>query len=282
MTFEKFVKEIKAGIELMLDANSDDGYEVIIRQVRKNNGVELTGLTITNDTGIQPTIYLDGFYNRYNNGASLADIEKDILNAIRESELDIPTIDMKKLCNKEFWLNNIYKVIVNKEMNQNSDVYFEDYLDLAVQYRLFIDKGTITLTNDHMEKFGITEQELHDSATGFEYLFIHINDVLAEMGAPIPEEIPTLPMMVITTDDKRFGATAISDIDFLDKVSEDIGSFYIIPSSIHELITIPEEYYNPDLIDIIALINDTEVDKCEILSYSLYKYDAKTKEVKIV
>ncbi len=58
-------------------------------------------------------------------------------------------------------------------------------------------------------------------------------------------------------------------------------SFYIIPSSIHELLLLPDESMEEDkeFIDMIKLINDTQVVPEEILSYSLYYYDKEEDKV---
>jgi hypothetical protein len=55
-----------------------------------------------------------------------------------------------------------------------------------------------------------------------------------------------------------------------------IGSgFYVIPSSIHEVIIVPSEdtYEADDIRNMIREINDTQVKVEEILSYSLYYFD---------
>jgi hypothetical protein len=57
--------------------------------------------------------------------------------------------------------------------------------------------------------------------------------------------------------------------------SERLGSdIYILPSSVHELILVPEDQtMDPvQLKALIAEVNDTQVAGEEILSYSLYEY----------
>ena len=45
------------------------GCEITIKPVTKNNGVKLTSLTILRkDRNTHPTIYLESFYERYENG----------------------------------------------------------------------------------------------------------------------------------------------------------------------------------------------------------------------
>ena len=60
--------------------------------------------------------------------------------------------------------------------------------------------------------------------------------------------------------------------DFADAIDS---SFYIIPSSIHELLLLPAEHdeESREIKSMIREINDTQVSEEEILSYSLYFYD---------
>jgi hypothetical protein len=62
----------------------------------------------------------------------------------------------------------------------------------------------------------------------------------------------------------------------LNDLALSIGSgFYVIPSSVHEVIIVPSEntYESDDIKDMIREINDTQVKLEEILSYSLYYFD---------
>ena len=62
-------------------------------------------------------------------------------------------------------------------------------------------------------------------------------------------------------------------------------NLYIIPSSIHEVILLPDSGKEPDataLKEMIREVNSTQVAPEEILSDNLYYYDATDKRVKIV
>ena len=92
-------------------------------------------------------------------------------------------------------------------------------------------------------------------------------------------------MSVILNKGGLFGAKAITDTEYLSSIYDEEGEFYIIPSSIHELIVIPSEAF-PSVEEVkemkgfIAEVNANEVKPCEILSNNLYKFDGK--EVSIV
>ena len=66
--------------------------------------------------------------------------------------------------------------------------------------------------------------------------------------------------------------------DFSDREGS---SFYIIPSSIHELLLLPveDDSDSAEIKDMIKDVNDTQVSEEEILSYSLYYYDREKGDV---
>lgn len=86
-----------------------------------------------------------------------------------------------------------------------------------------------------------------------------------------------VPMYVLSNRNRVEGAACMlySSLfrEFADAVNS---SFYIIPSSIHELLLLPDENLDErsgEIKGMIRDINDTQVKPEEILSYSLYCYD---------
>ena len=83
-------------------------------------------------------------------------------------------------------------------------------------------------------------------------------------------------MFVLSNQYRHFGAACI----LYNRVLEDIGNqlnenFYILPSSIHEVIILPEGFSpcEEDLNEMIIDINQTQVSEEEILSNHAYYYD---------
>ena len=62
------------------------------------------------------------------------------------------------------------------------------------------------------------------------------------------------------------------------------GNFYIIPSSIHELILVPdsEDITPSGLLNMIIDVNDGQLPKEEILSYNLYYYEVELGKIKVI
>jgi hypothetical protein len=81
---------------------------------------------------------------------------------------------------------------------------------------------------------------------------------------------------VLTNKSRLFGAVCIIYPDLLKDFACAIkSSFYVIPSSVHEVILVPSEntFEADEIRRMIKEINDTQVKPEEILSYSLYYFD---------
>lgn len=107
------------------------------------------------------------------------------------------------------------------------------------------------------------------------YSSIGINDVLSKFMPEI-DEFGNMGMYVLSNDKNNLGARVLLRKDIFSLISTDIGkSFYILPSSIHELILLFNDDVDGDmLIDLVTHINNTEIDFGDKLSDSVMHYDA--------
>lgn len=94
-----------------------------------------------------------------------------------------------------------------------------------------------------------------------------------------------IPMRVLTNSKRSYGAACILYPGVLEEVAQRMGgSFYILPSSVHEVIFMPHGRMRPEeaLKEMIYDINRTQVEPEEVLSDSLYYYDAEMKETRLL
>ena len=71
MTKEEFANEMRDRIEMEMG----EGYEVSVLKVAKNNGVEMTGISVKNEkTNISPTLYVDQFYEDLQHGRGMDEL----------------------------------------------------------------------------------------------------------------------------------------------------------------------------------------------------------------
>ena len=115
-----------------------------------------------------------------------------------------------------------------------------------------------------------------------------MSEVIAEMmGAEeatmlgiTREEPQNERIYVATVPDKIHGAGVLAYENFMEQAAERAGGdFYILPSSIHELLIIPDNGVM-DLKELEAMVkevNATQVEPCDRLTDSVYHYDSKEK-----
>ena len=91
-------------------------------------------------------------------------------------------------------------------------------------------------------------------------------------------------MYVLTNSDMTNGAAQMLFPENLDQIAEELGTskVFIIPSSIHECIVVPEDSLSVDAIEqMISEVNETTVADEDILSGTLYMYDTDHREYSI-
>lgn len=86
-----------------------------------------------------------------------------------------------------------------------------------------------------------------------------------------------------TNASKTYGAAVILYDGLLETSAERLGSFYALPSSVHEFMFIPDTFGNvEDIKQMVQEINAAEVPEEEVLSDNIYHYDSNAHELKIV
>lgn len=302
MEMKDFAEKVRAaaGEELGRD------YKVEIKNVRKNNGVCHTGLIVLEkgrDTA--PTIYLEDFLAAYGDGMSFSDIVSSIVRVCRRG-LVKEKVETEFFRHFESVRDRICYRLVGREGNGSflEEIPHMEFLDLAVCFYYswsddVIGRGSILIYNSHMEMWGTSTEELYKLAEVntprlFPWMLDTLPEILCEAGEEdccgelknLPQEnIPDIPMRVLTSSNRRYGAACVLYPGVLEKVAERMGGdFYVFPSSIHEVILMPcdgmvtEEYMKTMISD----INNKQVDPEEVLSNSLYRYDTQKKKLELV
>jgi len=82
------------------------------------------------------------------------------------------------------------------------------------------------------------------------------------------------PMNVATLDCKMYGAGLLYCEEFLKEIEKKIGRYYILPSSIHELIFVPADaVLKSDLTDMVREVNETQVSEDDYLADRVFEID---------
>ena len=290
MTFETFKSKITS--QLAAELGSD--VTIKERRVAKNNNLILDGLVITRQNDfLSPTIYLNDYYDACSKrNVPFDDLFADILAQYKSS---IPSQDesLRTLSDYEKIRHRIVFRLVNYEKNAPllSGCPHIRYLDLAVTFLCLCsihstNDATIGIKNEHLNLWGISADELYEEAkknTPKRLPFILQN--IAELLPLLPSgEEPftpqakdlSFPMFVLSNESRVHGAGCL----LYDGVAEHCaeitgGAYYILPSSIHELLLIPASATpDPDCLNaMIAEVNRDMLAADEYLSDHAYYYD---------
>lgn len=270
------------------------GYQVISNIVKKNNGQELDALIIKEEgSNIAPTIYVQNLYQEYIHGEEMEDIITRAVSVVNFKKPEIPVF------NRETAEQNLYAVVCNYSANKEllKDIPHRQFLDLAVYPKFRVASGefgqaAIKVNNALLEQMKLTKDEALNIAIknteqeGFELK--PIMEVLKEkMDIPdemfeemFPEDAPRL--FVLCNQSKIDGAAVLASKNELAKAVEAIGEdCYILPSSIHEILLLPESSARSveEMEAMVREVNENELKPEEILSNTVYHFEAKTKKL---
>lgn len=292
MNFEQFVILVKDKIALELG----EGMSLQIHTALKNNGVIRMGLTIVDEQfNVSPTIYLEEYYKQFQNGFEIDDIIQNLLDVYHEVKFE-HIWDVHAVKDFETMRSKIVYKMIHAEKNKNllKNMPYTTYLDFAIVFYILFevdDSGTATIpiTHELLELWNVTLDDVKQSAfcnapillpACFKPMHVVIDEL---MGTNYSEQEAIEDLMYVLTNSLRsFGAACILYDGILEKMHEEIGeNYYLLPSSIHEMIIVPEsnspsrEHMN----EMIAEVNQTQLDEEEFLSDCVYYYNRKTKEL---
>ena len=298
MTFQEFSNQI---VENLL-SYAGDSNQISIREITKNNGIILHGLLWEKEkNNCSPTIYLEGFYQKYKNGMEMTNIMMELIHAFEEYTPD-HMIDMSFFTEYTHAKDKILFKLINYKKNcvMLMDMPHIRYQDLAIVFYCRVqevDGGIIMIHNGHMKLWQVNEQELYDVAlvntpnlcpVSITDLRSTVEEMMGEgEKAEYAEEKDTEDeMQVLTNQSKLFGAVSILYPDVLQNIAERLHkNLYILPSSVHEVILLPErtgeEGTEESLAEIVKDVNSTVVDTEDILADSVYYYDRAKKSLSV-
>ena len=263
----------------------DAGFSVSFERVAKNNAT-LDALAVRPDeSGVMaPVVYLNGELLEKTD-AELAYLLKDMyMNNRRQAP------DMAAMLAKERVLGTVLPKLVsadNAERLAGKEIVHKRILDLLVCYYMPVDEfgttdgstiATIQVTEPMLRHANISMEELGAAALENmreEVEIRNMADMLQELtGTPMPGCDEGLPMLVISNRSHYLGAGVILLPSAREELAHILGcsSYYILPSSIHECIVIPDDSHmdSEALVDMVKEVNGTVVDPADRLSDSVY------------
>lgn len=304
--YSTFIKDITE----MVKERMGKEYSVHIYKVMKNNSLELDSLVLLREgMNFAPNIYLLPYYEAYMEGVSLLEladrlcgIYHNCTTPLEEETFQYAFEDMKS--------NIIYR-LVNYDKNRKllKQIPHIKYLDLAITFHCLVHNrgdgiGTIRITNEHMEQWSTTVQELQKCAIAntrmlFPSVIRSMDEVIKDMlteeygSDELPTELQQELFHSSTRQHKMYilsnlkginGATCLLYENVLKKFADQHHcNLYILPSSIHEVILVPYDnsLSKEALAEMVRDVNHTQVACDEVLSDRVYYYSRKNNTITI-
>lgn len=279
---------MKQQIQEALSKKLGDSFHISIQKVFKTN-VKLDGLIITQEgKSFTPTIYLEPFYKELESGTPLDDVVGNILQAYSRADVHPEYFDLTPITDFGRVKKMLYVQLINRHSNEEllqgvPHALFLD--DFAIVVRCTVEmhaegSASFLVHNGHLGMWRTDHETLlsyalHNTREMFGVELVKMSEVMQKM---IPEEetgsLPDCPLWVMTNNRKLAGAATVLYDDVLKSFAEEHGSFYVIFSSVHEVLLMP----TPDSSDIDLItrmnqeVNATQVDEDEVLGTKAYFY----------
>lgn len=299
-----------------------EGYHIQSNQVIKNNDTILFGLTILEENiSISPTIYLNEYFVDYQKGRTMKDIVNEIRAIYEKNKLAQIQTNVSDIIDFQKVKNQIVIKLVNRKSNREflKDTPFIPFNDLAIIFSIIVssyEEGTATITVKNnilydywkMDTEALLELVLENSKRLLPAKIQSMEEVLKEMlgrdfvtqfgtDTEMYSDIELDTLFQEIADDNQgadmYVASNISRIngasvmlyrnllhDFAERIKRNV---FIIPSSIHELILVPDNGHMgaKDIRSMVVDVNATQVAPDEVLSDNVYYYNRNTDTITI-
>lgn len=290
MNYQQFVIAIKERVAHSLG----NGMSIEIHTALKNNGNERVGLTISDkQINLSPTIYLEEYYKYFEDGDSLDDIAESVMDVYHEVKFE-HSWQVHTIMDFDVIKEKIVFKLINASKNEIllQTLPYVPYLDFAIVFYILFDvdetgTATIPITNELIKLWNTNLDKIHKIArkntprilpSSFKPMRVVIEELLGNICEIEVQEDDI--MFVLTNSLRSLGAACILYEGVLEQIGKELKeNYYILPSSIHEVIIVPESRSpeKDDLNEMVKEINETQVDVEEVLSDHVYYYDCVTK-----
>lgn len=238
----------------------------------EKGGYSYTGLVIRKPDIPMPVVNLDTMYKDFTDNKidlkGCCDMVDKILNMKPQEEFDISMIKEWEKAKSHLFIR-----VVGKDCGgiyrKIEDLYLVPYIQVTP------DECAITkVTPQILDIWNVSEEEVFAQAEKNQITLrpAKITPICEALGLPDMG----LNVYIISTEKGVNGASAIFYEGMVEQIKKRIGGdFYIIPSSIHELLVVPKDDMRSidDLKEMVTTVNATEVGAEDILNNSVYTYD---------
>ncbi len=289
MTYYQFVQTV----EQKVSKEIGERVRVSIHTARKYNGVMRRGLLFSEQDGrVSPTIYLEEYYRRFEQGGAMDAVVAEIVKLYGRLRME-KTWEKRTLHDYAELGERIVYRLVNREKNLEMlrEMPYIPYLDLAVIFYVLFESdicGTAAMPvrEEHLRQWGVAKEQVCKQARDntcrlLPCEFKAMSSVMAEfMDTEDMGEKDIL--FVLTNRSRSFGAAAVLYPGELERIGNFLEEdYYVLPSSVHEMLVVRKSAVlgKEPLSEMVKEINETQVAEEEVLSDRAYYYDRARKEL---
>ncbi|MBO4336914.1 MAG: hypothetical protein J5842_02420 [Lachnospiraceae bacterium] len=289
MKMESFFDMVKEELQRRMG----EDVTITLTHVTKNNGIIYDGLSVSRPgSRICPNIYLEHYYDRYMNGESVERIAGEMERLCEDTHVE-GLMDLNDFSSLDKISDRIVFRLVNTDKNKGllEQIPHEPYMDLSMVFCYILPgseedgiSASVLIRNSHLEmwdtdKEHIKELAMENTPRLLPLSVTKMSNILERImpcGDALDEMDEQMPMYVVSNTRMINGASVLAYPGAMSDMAEKLGeSLYIIPSSIHEVIVMPDKGAMEGLTSMIKEVNETTVDPKETLADHPYYYDIK-------
>lgn len=274
MTYIQFVEAMQYGVRREMQPE----VQVELHTTTKNNNTRKVGLVLMQKgVNMSPTIYMEELYDRYLRGAeisSLVQVVHDLYEKIKVQN----SYPFENILSFQKIKDRICYHLIQRAANREllAQVPHEEYLDLAVVYYIMLENtdfgdATLMVRNEHLRRWNVPKEMVAAAARENTPRLL-----------PLALQPLTGYTYILSNSARILGAAAILYPNALEDARRELGeNFYILPSSIHEVILVPESHgASRSQLDVMVKdVNESEIERSEVLSNHVYYYSGMEKRI---
>lgn len=292
-----FGQTLREQIRLLLG----DGFETELSQIRKNNGVIKDVLYVRKENNeCVPCFYMDEMFRSHLSGESVEALADYVRNIVL-GESPAVKEQVEKYTGKEWIEQNLFFRLINFDKNEEDleQAVYVRFKDLAAVFYVLTESSedgvkSFRLPQKIWESLELGEAEAYfpviaentqklfpERLEYIEYMVLESVERRLRLELPFREiiskpeqELRSNQLYVLTNHQKINGAASILYPGMLEHLAKRFrGGFYIIPSSVHEVLLLKEEETEDVRLNgMVREVNETQVDPEEVLADHVYYY----------
>lgn len=286
MNMGEFIKYVEDALRIALG----EKYKVMASKAREGFKYDHL-LFIYNMNAELACIELGKLYYRYI--MENLTFEELIRHILEECEMQINNSKgiLELLNDYSYAKDNIRGCFINTRRNLKrlSGLMHREYMDLSLIYLVELQNGnlnyTVKVSKELADIWDVTEEELYSHV--MKKVVDAEEDVsIRELSEYVGAESTDMTCYVVASKDFRYGSVQLLNKVILEKGAGLLGNdFYILPSSVHDLIFVRNDHEDiskaEELAEIVKSVNRSEVSERDFLSDHVYYYDAERGKVAI-